>query len=725
MVAHVLVEIKARQMVKTFTYIVPEQFETKIQVGIRVLVPFNNRQLEGFVLKIEDDFKSEYELKKIVKLIDDYPVINEEMIELGKILSKRTFTNLISVYQTMLPKALKVHNGTIVNKKYEKYLVLNNKTELEKLNQSQQKIMELFKDKKIIKKSQANQISTSSVKTLINKGILKEEEMEKYRLECDIEKEEKTVILKPQQQSVVEQVANYLNEFKPFLLHGVTGSGKTEVYMHIIEKVIAKKKEVIVLVPEISLTPQLVSLFRKRFGKTIAILHSGLSDGEKYDEWRKIERKEVLIAIGARSAIFAPFTNLGLIIIDEEHTPTYKQENNPKYNAIEVGMYRAKRYNCPIILGSATPSIENYTKAKMNMLTLLEMPNRVNNNLPKVYLIDMKESYKKGYNILSIEAIDKIKERLNKKEQIMLLLNRRGYTTTSTCKNCGYTHKCPNCDIPLTYHKVTNKMVCHYCNYQTAKLIKCPECQQTDINSMGMGTEKLEENIKEMFKEYQPRIVRMDVDTTRRKGSHEKIINDFKNGKYDILIGTQMISKGLDFPNVTLVVVVNGDASLNIPDFRSAERTFDLLNQVAGRSGRGSLQGEVIIQGYNIDHYSIVCASKHNYLEFYHHELAIRKTLKYPPFYQLCLIKIKGNDFNNCLKEGNKIANFLKDNLKDEIVLGPSPSSMPKINNIYYFQIIIKYKKVNNIIKYLEFINNQYLTNRQVILEIDLNPIKI
>ena len=549
--------------------------------------------------------------------------------------------------------------------------------------------------------------------------------MEKYRLECDIEKEETTVILKPQQQSVVEQVANYLNEFKPFLLHGVTGSGKTEVYMHIIEKVIAKKKEVIVLVPEISLTPQLVSLFRKRFGKTIAILHSGLSDGEKYDEWRKIERKEVLIAIGARSAIFAPFTNLGLIIIDEEHTPTYKQENNPKYNAIEVGMYRAKRYNCPIILGSATPSIENYTKAKMNMLTLLEMPNRVNNNLPKVYLIDMKESYKKGYNILSIEAIDKIKERLNKKEQIMLLLNRRGYTTTSTCKNCGYTHKCPNCDIPLTYHKVTNKMVCHYCNYQTAKLIKCPECQQTDINSMGMGTEKLEENIKEMFKEYQPRIVRMDVDTTRRKGSHEKIINDFKNGKYDILIGTQMISKGLDFPNVTLVVVVNGDASLNIPDFRSAERTFDLLNQVAGRSGRGSLQGEVIIQGYNIDHYSIVCASKHNYLEFYHHELAIRKTLKYPPFYQLCLIKIKGNDFNNCLKEGNKIAKFLKDNLKDEIVLGPSPSSMPKINNIYYFQIIIKYKKVNNIIKYLEFINNQYLTNRQVILEIDLNPIKI
>lgn len=725
MVAHVLVEIQARKMVKTFTYLVPHELQDKIQIGIRVLVPFNNRKLEGFVLKIDTNFTSSYELKNIIALIDNHPVINEEMLELGKLLSKKTFTNLISVYQTMLPKALKAKSKTIINKKYETYLVLNSFDNNEITSSKQKQIIDLFKDKKQILKKEASKISSSAVKTLLNKNILSENKIEDYRLNDDIVKEEKKVVLNNDQQNVVNKVLKFKQKFAPFLLHGVTGSGKTEVYMHIIEKIIAEKKEVIVLVPEISLTPQLVNTFRKRFGKTIAILHSGLSDGEKYDEWRKIEKKEVMIAIGARSAIFAPFTNLGLIIIDEEHSATYKQENNPRYNAIEVGMYRAKKYNCPIILGSATPSIESYTKAKMNYYTLLEMPKRINNTLPKIELIDMKESFKHGYTVLSKIAIDKINDRLEKKEQIMLLLNRRGYTTTISCPNCGYVHKCPNCDIPLTYHKTYHKMTCHYCNYQTYKINSCPKCHNQKLLDLGMGTEKLEEKINDIFKSKMPKIIRMDIDTTRRKGSHAKIIEDFKNHKYDILIGTQMISKGLDFPNVTLVIVVNGDASLNIPDFRSAERTFSLLNQVAGRSGRGKLSGEVIIQGYNIDHYSMVYASKNDYLGFYKEEMAIRKVLKYPPFYNLCLIKLRSNIANTCLVEGNKIVKYLKNQLTNEIILGPSACSLPKINNVYYFQIIIKYKKINNLIKPLEFINKQYLTNNKIIVEIDLNPNKI
>lgn len=724
MIAHVLIEIKARQIVKTFTYLIPDKFKEKIKVGIRVLVPFNHRELEGFVLKIEDNIKEDFELKEIIDLIDENPVINEEMLELGKLLSKKTFSNLISVYQTMLPKALKAKKGVVINKRYDNYLILN-KNYIDKLTPKQKLIIDLFNDKKMILKKQADEISSSVVKTLLDKNILTIKKIEKYRLDDDDIQEKSDLNLTSDQKKVVDEVVDNLNKFKPYLLHGVTGSGKTEVYMQIIKKVIDEKKEAIVLVPEISLTPQLVNNFKKRFGKTIAILHSGLSDGEKYDEWRKIEKKEVSIAIGARSAIFAPFTNLGLIIIDEEHSNTYKQENNPRYSAIEVGMYRAKKYNCPIVLGSATPTIESYTKAKMNYYKLLEMPNRINNNLPKVTLIDMKKSFKEGYSVLSKEAIEKINDRLNKNEQIIILLNRRGYSTTINCHNCGYVHKCPNCDIPLTYHKNANKMVCHYCNYQTYKIKFCPNCRDKNIEDFGMGTEKLVEIVKEMFNDKDPKIVRMDVDTTRRKGSHEKIINDFKNLKYNILIGTQMISKGLDFPKVTLVVVVNGDASLNIPDFRSAERTFSLLNQVAGRAGRGDMEGEVIIQGFNIDHYSIVFASNHDYKSFYLQEMNIRKKLKYPPYYQICLIRMKGFNTNKILTEGNKIVSYLKENLKNELILGPSPSSMPKINNNYFFQIIIKYKNVSNIINELEFINNKYLINKDIQLEIDLNPSKI
>ena len=713
MVAEVLVEIE--KLDKTFTYLIPSNLN--IQIGIRVLVPFGRQKLEGFVVAIKDEIPSEYKLKEIIEVTDDSPILNNELLKLGKYLSKKTLCTLTSAYQTMLPSALKAKVNTKINKKTVLYI--KKIKEYTPVTEKEEIILNLLSNKDISLK-EANSISSYVVNKLIDKGIIEKYEKEVYRLEEDIEKQDEEKKLTEEQKMVISKIN--LNSFKPYLLHGVTGSGKTEVYMQLIKKVINKNKQALVLVPEISLTPQLVETFKKRFGNDIAILHSHLSKGEKYDEWRRIVRKEVNIVIGARSAVFAPLTNVGIIIIDEEHSNTYKQENNPRYNAIDIGLYRAKFYNCPIVLGSATPSIESYTRAKTNIYELLEMKNRVNNNLPKVTLVDMKEEIRKKNNIFSQLLKDKINEKLNNNEQVIILLNRRGYTTITTCNNCGFTHKCPNCDIPLTYHLKSKKMVCHYCNYETNKLFKCPNCGSTDIKERGMGTEKLEEEITKEFSK--AKVVRMDVDTTRTKQAHKKIITDFENEKYNILIGTQMIAKGLDFPKVTLVGVINGDATLNIPDFRSGERTFQLLNQVAGRAGRSSLLGEVIIQGFNTDHYSLICAKNHDYLSFYNEEMKIRKILKYPPFYNLCLIKIQGINATKCEEESNKIITYLKNNLKDEIILGPTTAMIPKVNNIYHYQIIIKYKDTKKIYQYLKFINDKYANNK-ITVGIDFNPNKI
>ena len=713
MVAEVLVEIE--KLDKTFTYLIPSNLN--IQIGIRVLVPFGRQKLEGFVVAIKDEIPHEYKLKEIIEVIDDNPILNNELLKLGKYLSKKTLCTLTSAYQTMLPSALKAKVNTKINKKTVLYI--KKIKEYTPVTEKEEIILNLLSNKDISLK-EANSISSYVVNKLSDKGIIEKYEKEVYRLEEDIEKQDEEKKLTEEQKMVISKIN--LNNFKPYLLHGVTGSGKTEVYMQLIKKVINKNKQALVLVPEISLTPQLVETFKKRFGNDIAILHSHLSKGEKYDEWRRIVRKEVNIVIGARSAVFAPLTNVGIIIIDEEHSNTYKQESNPRYNAIDIGLYRAKFYNCPIVLGSATPSIESYTRAKTNIYELLEMKNRVNNNLPKVTLVDMKEEIRKKNNIFSQLLKDKINEKLNNNEQVIILLNRRGYTTITTCNNCGFTHKCPNCDIPLTYHLKSKKMVCHYCNYETNKLFKCPNCGSTDIKERGMGTEKLEEEITKEFSK--AKVVRMDVDTTRTKQAHKKIITDFENEKYNILIGTQMIAKGLDFPKVTLVGVINGDATLNIPDFRSGERTFQLLNQVAGRAGRSSLLGEVIIQGFNTDHYSLICAKNHDYLSFYNEEMKIRKILKYPPFYNLCLIKIQGINAIKCEEESNKIITYLKNNLKDEIILGPTTAMIPKVNNIYHYQIIIKYKDTKKIYQYLKFINDKYANNK-ITVGIDFNPNKI
>ena len=689
--------------------------EEKVEIGKRVLVPFGRQTLEGFVVNIKNS--SEYEsLKSIKEVIDDEVILNEELLTIGKYISNKTLSTSIAAYQSMLPSALKAKKDFKVNKKYDTYIKLIDKNYSPK-NDKQKYVIEKLSEKDYLKSDMKEYIS--SINTLIKNKIIEEYKVEVYRINEEIDIENDNVVLNDEQENAVNKVKN-TRCFKPYLLFGVTGSGKTEVYMHMISNVINNGKSAIVLVPEISLTPQLVGNFKKRFGNKIAVLHSGLSDGEKYDEWRKIVRGEVSIAIGARSAIFAPFNNLGIIIVDEEHTQTYKQENNPRYHAIDIALFRGKYNNIPVVLGSATPSLESYTRAQLGVYELLKLTKRINNNLPKVKLVDMAAEIKKGYYVISRPLLEGLNNILEKGEQAIILLNRRGYSTTVSCHECGYKVTCPNCDIPLTYHKNSNTMKCHYCDYTTYKPTTCPECGSHYINQFGMGTEKLEEELSKLLPS--ARIVRMDVDTTSRKGSHKKIFEDFKEHKYDILVGTQMISKGLDFKDVTLVGVVNGDASLNVPDFRSCERTFSLLNQVAGRAGRGDKKGEVIIQGFNLTHYSILKASTHDYIGFYEEEMKVRKILKYPPYYNLSVIKIIGRDYEYSINEANKICKYLRDNVVDANILGPSNYFMPKINNNYYIQITIKYKKSEKLLSSLSFINDKYGINNKVRVEIDLNP---
>ncbi len=706
MIANVLVEI--RKLDKTFTYFIPNELNAK--VGCRVLVPFGKQNIEGFIVEIID--KTEIDLKPIIKLIDKEPVLNEELLKLGKIMQKKLLCNLISCYQCMLPSALKANKNNHTNIKKQLYIKLIKKDYIPKTETERAIINLLNKD---IPKNKLTEISVYTTNKLIKNNILKQYEKEVYRTNYEETIIKKDLTLTQNQQEIINKIKN---TYQPYLLHGITGSGKTEVYIRLIKNTIKNNKKAIVLVPEISLTPQFLKRFQSRFGNKIAVFHSKLNDGEKFDEWRKINNNEVDIVIGTRSAIFTPFNNIGIIILDEEHSNTYKQENNPFYNAIDIALLRGKYHNCPVILGSATPSVESYTRCQLNIYQLLELNQRINNMLPHITLINMKNEFKNRNFIFSKLLKEKINEKLNKNEQVMLLLNRRGYKTIVTCSHCGFIYKCKDCDIPLTYHLQKNKMLCHYCNYTHYKAHKCPECN-SDLNERGMGTEMLEEEVKKHFPNSKP--IRMDIDTTKTKKAHEKIINDFENKKYNILIGTQMIAKGLDFKDVTLVGVLNGDNSLFMPDYKSSERTFQLLYQVAGRSGRSDKQGDVIIQCFNDDHYSLKTVKEYDYISFYNKEMEIRKILKYPPFYNLSTIKISGYNEKDCEIEGNKIATYLKNNINNIKVLGPASALMPKINKTYHYQIIIKYKDSKTLNEGLIFIKNMYSNNNKIKVSININ----
>ena len=576
-------------------------------------------------------------------------------------------------------------------------------------------------------------ISNSILQEVIKKGAATIEMEEVYRdpyADRTINTTNKLALTDEQEIALNEVLHSYIaNEAKTFLLHGITGSGKTEIYLQAIERAILDQKEAIVLVPEISLTPQMTNRFKERFGSLVAVLHSGLSTGEKYDEWRKIKRGEVKVVVGARSAVFAPFQNIGLIILDEEHEGTYKQDDSPRYHARDIAIWRSEYHKCPVILGSATPSLESYARATKGNYTLLTLENRPKHQaLPEVSVVDMREELKSGNrSMFSIDLAEAIKLRLDKSEQIVLFLNRRGHSSFVLCRDCGTVVECPNCDISMTYHRHNERIKCHYCGEESQVPTICPECKSEHIRFFGTGTQKVEEEIARLFPN--ARVLRMDVDTTRKKGAHEQILQQFGEGKADILLGTQMIAKGLDFPNITLVGVLSADTTLHLADFRAAEKTFQLLTQVSGRAGRHDKEGKVIVQTYTPEHYAIQFAQHHDFVPFYHQEMMNRKQFAYPPFTYVVLIQFTHEDVLMTAEYAHKAANWLRGNLSSGAeIIGPSASSISRLQNRYRYQCLIKYKKEPELPEILQQLTRMYRTDwmkKGILMSIDLNPSSI
>mgnify|MGYP001605786398 FL=1 len=593
---------------------------------------------------------------------------------------------------------------------------------LEQLKTTPRETVTFYREKELL---------STHLKTAEKNGWLSFEEVESYRDPFENHDFPKTLPwqLNTEQQQAVSRIlaAEAQGEATTFLLEGITGSGKTEVYLQSIAEILNKGKTAMMLVPEIALTPQMVQRFKSRFGKAVAVLHSGLSQGEKYDEWRKIERGEAQVVVGARSAVFAPLQKIGLIIIDEEHEATYKQEDTPRYHARDLAIWRSQYHHCPVILGSATPSLESRARAQKKRYELLYLTQRAHENaqLPSVTIVDLKEEYaQKNTSTFSRLLQEKISNRLQQKEQIVLLLNRRGYSSFMMCRDCGYVLPCPNCDISLTLHMDVKKMRCHYCGHQENIPKKCPDCQGEKIRYYGTGTQKVEEELQERFPS--ARILRMDVDTTRKKGAHEKILKAFEEQEADILLGTQMIAKGLDYPNITLVGVLNADTALNLPDFRSSERTFQLLTQVSGRAGRGAKPGEVIVQTFNPEHHSIVLAQAQDYEAFYQQEMILRHQSGYPPFYFTVKITISHPAEQVVAKKSYQIAEQLKNSLSPESrILGPTPSGIARIKNRYYYQIILKYKHEVHLHRMLREIleTSQSEQRKNLYVSIDYEPL--
>lgn len=600
----------------------------------------------------------------------------------------------------------------------------------------QLKLMEYMKQNlgKSIESSQMQKEAGTTLPTiysLVEKGAAFINNEELYRdpkLQSEIERKH-SLQLTEAQQIAFDAIDGALNTSKTFLLHGITGSGKTEIYLQTIDQVLKDGKEAIMLVPEISLTPQMTLRFKERFGNLVAVLHSGLSAGEKYDEWRKIQRGEVKVVVGARSAIFAPFRNLGLIILDEEHESSYKQDDSPRYHARDMAIWRSQYHNCPVILGSATPSLESYARAQKGVYEILVLEQRAKNQpLPEVQIVDMREELRSGNrSMFSIPLAEAIRERLERKEQIVLFLNKRGYSSFVLCRDCGTVMQCPNCDISLTYHRSTEMMKCHYCGYDEPVPHTCPECESEHIRFFGTGTQKVEEELARLVPE--ARVLRMDVDTTRNKGAHEKILSAFGEGKADILLGTQMIAKGLDFPNITLVGVLSADTTLHLPDFRAAEKTYQLLTQVSGRAGRDVLPGTVIVQSYTPEHYAITLAKDQLYEPFYDREMAMRRASGYPPYYYVVNIQFTHEDLMTAAAYAEQSVRYLKEQLSSNtLIIGPSASLIARVNNRYRYQCLIKYKKEPKLAEVMQQLIKIYRSEwikKGATLAIDMNPTSV
>ncbi|MGD9909250.1 MAG: primosomal protein N' [Candidatus Izemoplasmatales bacterium] len=781
MIAKVLVDVSAKQVDRLFDYVIPSWIEPLLERGMRVTVQFGHRTVMGFVLEItENSEESPDKLKPILSILDFEPMITDELIELAYGMQGSTASTLIKIIETMIPSALKavykisfqvldesklpqafkeqllgkptfeytkvwepyskeikrlikenvikqnydiVSRSNIITKKYVK--LLNPVGEFK--NDKQRKIISYLSntDEDISVKSLIEKldVSLSILRTLEKYENIEIYDKEEYReIKYVMPPKKKEIILNEEQNVAYQKIIDSLHQSQTFLLHGVTGSGKTEIYIKVIEKVLEEGNEALFLVPEIALTPMMVSRFEAHFKGQIAVLHSGLSIGEKYDEWRKIIRSEVSIVIGARSACFAPLKKLAVMIVDEAHESTYKQDEMPSYYAIDVLEQRSKQLHVPLVLGSATPNIESYARYKRGYYELLELKKRALNSFePDIEIIDMRQEFKKGTKgLFSERLLDEIKIRLNKKEQVILLLNRRGYSSFLMCRTCGHVITCPNCDISLVHHDTDHTLKCHYCGHKEAIPEKCPKCESTDLVYYGSGTQKASIELQTHFP--QAHIVRMDNDTTRTKNAHELLLHEFEE-KGDILLGTQMIAKGLDFPKVTLVGILQADGNLYSPDFRAPEKTFQLIMQVSGRSGRHDLKGKVIVEAFNPEHYALHYAVMSDYNSFYEYEMRLRKISRYSPFYFINKITLQGENVRDVFVRGYEIVKNLRAELSSEaIILGPTLPIVSRIKGKYRAEILIKYRQEKMIVSALKQIKETYETD-QIYIAIDMFPV--
>ncbi|WP_317368067.1 primosomal protein N' [uncultured Tyzzerella sp.] len=734
--AEVIIDIANKNVDRIFHYAIPENIKEKICVGMRVFVPFGkgNRIREGYVIGFTDktDIEEKY-IKNIYTLPDEYIVFSNNMIELAKFMADKYYCSLSECLQCIMPKIIKDKTNKYANINYDLHNINEIIDKILKKNNSQGKVLSILLKNDNISIYEIKSIlgiSLSPIQTLEKNGIIKITTKQIKRDAVSISDYDKTYHLK-----LNDEQSNALNFIKqkictktnkPILLHGVTGSGKTEVYLQVIDEVLKIGKQAIVLVPEISLTPQTVERFIGRFGNKVSVTHSKLSDGERFDQWKKAKDNEISIMVGARSAIFTPFENLGVIIIDEEHESTYKSESTPKYDIKEIAEQICNLTGATLVLGSATPSINTYYKTQNGEYDLVYINNRINNSMPQVNVIDMRKELEKGnMSIFSKALFDAIKENLDNNMQTILFLNRRGHSTFVSCRKCGYVMECKNCNVSYTYHLKEKKLICHYCNSVENIPNICPSCNSKYIRYFGTGTQKIEEQINKYFKN--ARVMRMDMDTTSKKNSHQNILEDFKNHKADILIGTQMIAKGLDFPKVSLVGVIASDITLNTGDYKSAENTFQLLTQVSGRAGRAEDKGRVFIQTYNPDHYSIQFAKNNDYKGFYEKEILERKIMFYPPFSNIFFIMICGEDENSVINAINFLHKvMIYYNQKTNFYISDvAKAYIYKLNKHYRYKILIKAEeetRLKNFVLYCVNILKNKIDVSSLNIILNLNP---
>ncbi|MDR1253423.1 MAG: primosomal protein N' [Oscillospiraceae bacterium] len=751
LLAKIVVETSVYHFDQEFFYEIPKDLLNKLKPGCRVLVPFgvSNKHKIGMVLSIEkfNGFSDIFQdinaknndvdmskIKQIFELIDETPIFNQEFISLVKYMKEKYYCTYFDAIKTILPN--------YISKKKKKLIKIVNISPTAdliniKMTESRRSVLDIISKKGELSFKEIFYFTGtkySVIELLIKKGILEcrhiEEKTNFFKGKLKDSKDK--LILTPDQEKAYKDLCcSYLGKNKISLLYGITGSGKTSVFIKMIEKIRKKGREVIVMVPEIALTPQITSIFYSHFGKEIAIFHSYLSDLERFDQWNRVKNGEAKIVIGTRSAVFAPFEDIGLIILDEEQESSYKSESTPRYHAREIAKFRCKYHNAMLILSSATPSVESFYAASTGRYRLIKLAERYGNaKLPEVSVVDMNLELLNGNSsIFSRQLICCLNENVKSKKQSILLLNRRGYNTFVTCRSCKKVMTCRYCSISMTYHKTNNMLMCHYCGYSVKFDKKCTECGELQVCCSGIGTQKVEQELQELIPK--AKIMRMDADTTMKVASYEKTLSAFANLEFDILVGTQMVAKGLDFPNVTLVGVLSSDASLYSSDFRSYEKTFALLTQVVGRSGRGAQPGKAIVQTLTPENPIIGLAAEQNYEEFYKTEIKIRKAMLYPPFTSICVVGFLGNLEIDAINASNYFFELLISKAKNEHkelplrVLGPSPALIFKMSNKYRYKIIIKFrncKEFRNLMAELKMIfqkNNKY---KHVTLFIDGSP---